>query len=280
MWQMIDILYRRCADGREAVVASIGERLNMDGRVAVITGAGRGIGRAIANGLAEVGAAVVIAERDEETGPEAERALRAEGHTALWLPVDVRDQEAVESMMKTAVQRFGHVDVLVNNAGGTFVAPAIEIRERGFMTVLNLNLTSAWLCSQAAARAMVAAGHGGSIVSIASMNAFVGSQNMVPYGAAKAAIVGMTHALAAEWAEYGIRVNAVAPGPIATEGALLMAERRRSAGAQDPPGGRRIPLGRQGLPEEVGSAVVFLASDLASYVTGQTLLVDGGATIA
>jgi NAD(P)-dependent dehydrogenase (short-subunit alcohol dehydrogenase family) len=260
-------------------MASLHERLNMTGKVAIVTGAGRGLGRATAVSLAEAGAAIVIAERDQETGPGAERALRQAGHTALWLEVDVRDADAIQAMVAAASERFGRIDVLVNNAGGTFVAPALEIRERGFMTVLNLNLTSAWLCSQAAARRMSAAGHGGSIVNISSMSAFIGSQNTVPYGTAKAAVVGLTRALAAEWGGYGIRVNAVAPGSMATEGAALMAERYQAAADRALSHEHLIPLGRKGRPEEIGSVVVFLASELASYVTGQTLLVDGGVTV-
>jgi NAD(P)-dependent dehydrogenase (short-subunit alcohol dehydrogenase family) len=260
-------------------MASLYERLDMTGKVAIVTGAGRGLGRATAVSLAEAGAAIVVAERDQETGPGAERALRQAGHTALWLEVDVRDADAIEAMVAAAAERFGRIDVLVNNAGGTFVAPALEIRERGFMTVLNLNLTSAWLCSQAAGRRMSAAGRGGSIVNISSMSAFIGSQNTVPYGTAKAAVVGLTRALAAEWGGYGIRVNAVAPGSMATEGAALMGERYQAAGDRSRSHEHLIPLGRKGRPEEIGSVVVFLASELASYVTGQTLLVDGGVTV-
>jgi NAD(P)-dependent dehydrogenase (short-subunit alcohol dehydrogenase family) len=260
-------------------MASLQERLDMTGKVAVVTGAGRGLGRATAVSLAEAGAAIVVAERDQATGPDAERALRQAGHTALWLEGDVRDADAIEAMFAAADERFGRIDVLVNNAGGTFVAPALEIRERGFMTVLNLNLTSAWLCSQVAARRMVAAAHGGSIVNISSMSAFIRSQNTVPYGTAKAAVIGLTRALAAEWGRYGIRVNAVAPGSMATEGAALMAERHQAAGNRAVSNENLIPLGRKGLPEEIGSVVVFLASELASYVTGQTLLVDGGVTV-
>jgi NAD(P)-dependent dehydrogenase (short-subunit alcohol dehydrogenase family) len=241
-----------------------------------VTGAGRGIGRAIASGLAEVGARVVIAERDAETGPAAERALAEAGHEALWVQLDVRDATQVEAMARAVLDRFGRIDVMVNNAGGTFFAPALDISPHGFETIISENLTSAWLCSQAAARAMVGGGHGGSIVNIASMNAILGATQHAPYGAAKAGVMGLTRALATEWAAHGIRVNAVAPGGIMTEGTARFAR-----GSGEPPtSAPAVPLGRRGQPEELASAVVFLASDLASYITGRTLVVDGGATIA
>jgi NAD(P)-dependent dehydrogenase (short-subunit alcohol dehydrogenase family) len=261
-------------------MATLQERLDLSGRVAIVTGAGRGLGLATATALAGAGAAVVIAERDEATGPAAAEALQAGGATAEWLAADVRDATSVDGVIAATLERFRRIDILVNNAGGTFVAPALEIREKGFNAVLGLNLGSTWLCSQAAAKAMVAAGRGGAIVNVASINAFVGSQGTAAYGTAKAAIAGLTRALAVEWGEYGIRVNAVAPGVIATEGAALMAERHEAAGTRSRSMERPIPLGRRGYPEEIGCAIAFLASDLSSYVTGQTLIVDGGATIA
>ena len=278
----------------------IQERLSLDGKVAIVTGAGQGIGRAIAEGLAEVGARIVIGERDTETGPAAEAALIEAGYEALWVETDVREPERVQAMVDAAVERFGRLDVLVNNAGGTFFAPALDISPNGFDAIISTNLRSVFLCSQAAARVMVEQGDGGSIANIASQSAYLGAVDHAPYGAAKAGVIGLTRALAAEWAEYGIRVNAVAPGGIRTEGTerLRRADADPSSdvdtdgdvdrdAASDADGGssgresgRAALLGRRGEPEEIASAVVFLVSGLGSYVTGQTLLVDGGTTIS
>ena len=154
----------------------------------------------------------MIAEIDEETGPALERELAEGGHEALWVRTNVREADSVEALVDATVERYGRLDVMVANAGGMFTAPALDISERGFHAVLNLNLVGAWLCGQAAAKAMIAAGDAGSIVNISSMNALVGALNGAHYGAAKAGILGLTRSLAAEWAEHGIRVNAIAPG--------------------------------------------------------------------
>lgn len=247
----------------------------MQHKVAVVTGAGRGMGRSIAWALAELGAAVVVAERDEDTGPEVARALTDAGHRAIWVKVDVRKADEVDAMIKATVDHFGRIDSMINNAGGVFFAPALDVSENGFHALVNANLTSVWLCSIAAAKAMVAGGHGGSIVSTSSMSAIKGAVNHAPYGAAKAGIIGLTKALAAEWGQQGIRVNAVAPGAIATEGATVT-----GAGGNDTDARPEVPLGRRGSPEEIAGIVAFLATDLASYITGETIVADGGATIA
>ena len=246
----------------------------MKGKVAVVSGAGRGIGKAVALALAEVGAAVVFGEMDEQTGPATQQAIEDAGCEALWVHADVRHGDQVNRLMNAAVERFGSVDTMVNNAGGVFFSPALDISENGFDALIRQNLKTMWLCSQAAARRMVAQGTGGSIVSIASMAGFIAAVNHAPYGAAKAGVIGLTKALAVEWAPHKIRVNAVAPGGVDTEGVRMA---RSGDTGQTAPG---PPLGRQAQPEEIASAVIFLASDLGSYVTGETLLVDGGAVIA
>ena len=252
----------------------INDRLNMHGKVAVVTGAGRGIGWAAALGLSEAGASVVIAEVDEQTGPAAEAALRDSGGGAMWVRADVRQADQVNHLMEAAVERFGSVDVMVNNAGGVFFSPALDISEGGFDALIRQNLKTMWLCSQAAAKRMVEQGSGGSVVSIASMSALIGAANHVPYGAAKAGVIDLTKALAVEWAPHGIRVNAIAPGGVDTEGVRMA--RAQSDMQREP----TAPLGRQAQPEEIACAVVFLASELGSYATGQTFVIDGGATIA
>ena len=246
------------------------DRLSLDGKVAIVTGAGQGIGKAIALGLSEVGANVAIAERNEETGPRAEREIKEGGRDALCVTADVREYDQVNRLMKTVLEKWGRIDVLVNNVGGTFFLPATDIAPKGFDAVVRINLNTMFLCSQAAAKEMIGAGRGGSIVSIASVDANIGSPDRAPYTASKAGVIGLTKTLAVEWAAHGIRVNCVAPGATDTEGTRAM----------DRPGDYSyIPLKRQGLPEEIAGAVVFLASDLAGFVTGETLVVDGGITI-
>lgn len=252
---------------------NITDRISMDGKVAVVTGAGRGMGRSIAWALAQVGASVVVAERDEETGPATTRALNEAGHKAIWVKVDVRKSDEVDALIAATLDEYGRLDTMINNAGGVFFKPALELSENAFRTLVDENLTSVWLCSTAAAKAMQKGGHGGSIVSTSSMSALQGAVNHAPYGAAKAGIIGLTKALAAEWGRIGIRVNAVAPGPIATEGSV---QTGAGPGATDRPD---LPLGRMGNPDEVAAAILFLASGMGSYITGETIVVDGGATI-
>jgi len=244
----------------------IHDRLEMKGRVAVVTGGGRNLGRGMALGLADAGAAVVVAEIDEETGPAMERELHEAGHEALWLRTNVRDSASIDALVAGTVERFGRIDVMVANAGGMFMAPALDISRNGFEAVLDLNLTGAWLCASAAAKAMIEGGHGGSIVTVSSMNAIDGALYGAHYGAAKAGILGLTRSVAAEWAEHGIRVNAVAPGG-----------RTARAGAA-PREGQLAGGGDPEYIENVAAATVYLASDLASWVTGHTLVVDDGGT--
>ena len=242
------------------------DRLDMSGRVAIVTGGGRNLGRGIALGLADAGAAVVIAEIDEDTGPAMERELRDAGHEALFIRANVRDADSVEALIAGAIERFGRLDVMVANAGGMFRAPALDISKRGFEAVIDLNLIGTWLCNTAAARAMIAGGRGGSIVNVSSQNALYGALGGAHYGAAKAGILGLTRSVAAEWAEHGIRVNAVAPGGRQARAGSATEEGQLAGG------------GDAEFIENVATATVYLASDLASWVTGHTLVVDDGGT--
>ena len=246
------------------------DRLGLEGKVAVVTGSGQGIGKAIALGLAEVGANIAVAEMDEETGPATAAEIKAMGREALFVRTDARDPEQVEKLFGQVQGEWGRVDVMANNAGGGFPAPALELSPNGFDSILRVNMKTTFLCSKAAAANMIERGEGGSIVSIASMNGLISSYHQAAYGAAKAGIMGLTKALAGEWAANGIRVNAVAPGMTDTEGT------RPRRGNDDY---AYVPLGRVGQPSEIASAVVFLASEMASYVTGETLVVDGGTVI-
>lgn len=250
------------------------ERMSMDGRVAVVTGGGQGVGRAIALGMADAGARVVIGEINEETGPRTAAEIEELGGEALWLLTDVRKQEDISALVAAAREHFGRIDSMFNNAGGNFQLPALDISANGFDAIVRMNLKSMFLGSQAAARAMLAEGHGGSIVSTSSVAGLRSGGNQVAvYSASKAGIMGMTRALASEWGEHGIRVNSVAPGAVDTAGRL-----RNMQGDpwERPTAGN--PLGRIAQPEDIAGAAVFLASDLAGHITGQVLAVDGGAS--
>ena len=238
----------------------------LDGKVAVVTGGGAGIGRGIAGGLRAFGAEVVIWERDPATC-----AAAADEVGGLGVPTDVRDATQVDAALTATVERHGTVDVLVNNAGGVFAKPFLETTENGFDALHRANLKHVLLCTQAVARRMVADGHGGAVISITSIEGVRAAPGYAAYAAAKAGVINLTKTLALELAPHGIRVNAIAPDITFTEGMAALAP--EGAGRDL---GKIVPMGRVGHVDECAGAAVFLASDLASYVTGQTLHVDGG----
>jgi len=238
----------------------------LDGKVAVVTGGGAGIGRGIAAGLRAFGAEVVIWERDP-----ASCAAAAGEVDGLGVPTDVREADQVEAALAATVERHGTVDVLVNNAGGVFAKPFLETSQNGFDALHRANLKHVLLCTQAVARRMVADGHGGAVISVTSIEGVRAAPGYAAYAAAKAGVINLTKTLALELAPHDIRVNAIAPDLTFTEGLAALA----------PPGatrdlGKTVPMGRVGHVDECAGAAVFLASGLASYVTGQTLHVDGG----
>jgi NAD(P)-dependent dehydrogenase (short-subunit alcohol dehydrogenase family) len=242
--------------------------MTLSGRTAVVTGATRGIGRAIAVGLAAAGADVLVHGRDAAAGRTVAAEVGALGRRAVWYGADLARAGAAGAVVQAALDAFGRVDVLVNNAGVFERLPALELDEAGWDRLLAVNLKAAFFAAQAAARAMRASARGGVIVNVSSDAAWSGGLNpCAHYAASKAGLVSITRSLARELAPHRIRVNAVAPGLIATE----MGE---TAGAALPE--LRIPLGREGTPAEVAACVVFLASDAASYVTGATLNLSGG----
>ncbi|HEY8475631.1 MAG TPA: glucose 1-dehydrogenase [Chloroflexota bacterium] len=243
-------------------------------QVAIVTGAGQGIGRAIALALARHGAHVVVADVNVETARQVADEVRHLERRALALQVDVTVKASVEEMVRATLDEFGRLDVMVANAGITHIAPSVEFREEDWDRVIAVDLKGVFLCCQAAGRVMVEQRRG-CIVSTASMMGMMGLPGRPPYTAAKAGVINLTRTLACEWAPFGVRVNAVAPGYVRTEMVQRYVEggRIRKEDLE-----RRTPLGRLAEPDEIGKAVVFLASDLASYVTGHTLLVDGGYT--
>ncbi|GAA2529544.1 3-oxoacyl-ACP reductase FabG [Pilimelia columellifera] len=245
-------------------------------RVAIVTGAAQGIGAATARLLAAQGAAVVVADLAEPQATSVADEIVATGGQALAVDVDVTDEAAVTSMVERAVERFGRLDVLVNNAGITRDNLLFKMPRSDWDSVLSTNLTSIFLCCQAAQKVMVPARYG-KIVNLSSRSA-LGNRGQVNYAAAKAGVQGLTATLAIELGAFNINVNAVAPGYIATAMTAATAQ-RVGASPEDHQKmvAERTPLGRVGQPDEVASVIAFLASDEASYVSGQTLYVNGGA---
>jgi 3-oxoacyl-[acyl-carrier protein] reductase len=244
----------------------------MDGRVAVVTGAGRGLGAAIAEELGARGAAVVVADRSEELAHETAQRLLVAGRRATAHVADVTDPAQVAALFDDAARTHGRVDVLVNNAGVGAVAPSEELTHEQWSRTLAVNLTGTFLCAQAAARHMLPAGRG-VIVNIGSVFAATGMPMRAAYAASKHGVVGLTKVLATEWAGRGLRVVAIDPAYVRT--ALDDADQR--AGdytAADIE--RRTPMGRYAEPAEIARVVAFVASDAASFVTGSEIAVDGG----
>lgn len=245
--------------------------MQLNGKVAIVTGAGAGVGRGIALALAEAGAAVLVTDIEPEAAQRVAAELRANGARALAFRLDVRDPATAEGACAAAIERLGGLDVLVANAGSTARLPFLEMPKTFFDELVGLNLGGTFVCCQAAARAMVARGRGGRIVTISSNSGRFGGRGRAAYSASKAGIIALTQTMAIELAPYGILVNCVAPGPIRTE--KTVGERPSEAFTC------RMALPRFGEPIEVGRAVVWLASDACSFTTGHTLGVDGGLTV-
>lgn len=247
----------------------------LDGKVALITGSTRGLGLAMAEAMIASGASVVVNGRDEATVAACVAALDDTGGVASGLAFDVADSDAAAAAVDAVVEQHGHIDILVNNAGINRRAPIEDFAPDDWRAVLDVNLDAPFTLAKAAARHMVAAGTG-RIVNTASVMGTVARPTIPAYVTSKAGLTGMTKALAVELAPHGITVNAVGPGYVATE--------MNTALVNDPAFNQvvvdRTPVGRWGTPAEIAAAVVFLASDEASYITGQTLLVDGGMTTA
>lgn len=251
--------------------------MRVDGKVALVTGGGSGIGRSLAAGLAEFGADVAITEVPDRIAlaeSVAREIAAASGRRVIAVPLDVRVISQIGMAVERVVAELGGLDILVNNAGVQRARPSLDVTEEDWDYVVDVDLKGVFFVAQAAARVMIAAGRGGRVINMASINGLVGYYNRAAYCAAKGGVVNLTRQLAVEWASHAINVNAIAPTYIETP---LTAPTFAAPGVRDDII-RRTPLGRIGQTEDLVGAVVYLASPAASLVTGQTLAVDGGWT--
>jgi NAD(P)-dependent dehydrogenase (short-subunit alcohol dehydrogenase family) len=249
------------------------ERYGLENRSAIVTGGGRGIGKGIVLEMAEAGANVAVVDLDQISAREVTKEVTELGRKGVAIRTDVADETQVERMVEEVKEALGTIDILVNNAGIAVSVPAAEMTLEDWNKVIETNLTGAFLCSKHVGREMMKEG-GGSIINISSIASTVVNERspLISYCASKAGLNMLTRCLASEWAHRGIRVNAIAPGWIRTE----------QTDESDPEVGiweSRTPLGRLGHPTEIGSAVVLLASDASSYITGEIIVCDGGYTL-
>ena len=246
------------------------EAFNLQGKVAIVTGSGTGLGRGMAVGLAEAGADIAGVYNNSE--PDCAAMIAGMGRRFVGIKADLADLDQIEPLVAKTVEAYGRVDILVNNAGIIRRQPALEFSRENWDQVLNLNLRSLFFLAQAVARRFVDQKSGGKIINIASMLSFQGGILVPSYTASKSGVMGLTRELACEWAAHNINVNAIAPGYMATENTrALQQDPVRNADIL-----KRIPAGHWGRPEDLAGAVVFLASEAAAYIHGYTLAVDGG----
>ena len=244
---------------------------DLSGRVAIVTGTSRGLGQYMARALAKAGADLLLTSRDRNRLLPFEEEINALGRRAVSLELDVREHKSIEKMAAAAEASFGHVDILVNNAGCNVRKPALDVTWEDWNLILDTNLRGSFFVSQAVARGMIERRYG-RIINIGSVTSVAGYAGLGPYGASRGGIRQLTMSLADDWGKYGVTVNCLAPGWFRTEQNKVLYEDKEWVEYLC----ERIPMKRPGQPQDLDAAVVFLAAESSGYVTGQTLLVDGG----
>lgn len=244
----------------------------LEGKIAIVTGAGQGIGRSIALGLANEGATIAICARNFKAVEDVEEEIKSQGREALAVRADISVASDVNKLISAILSKFGRIDILVNNAGVDLLVPAIEMTEEQWDMILDVNLKGVFLCSQAVAKAMIKQKRG-KVINIASAGAHGGIPGMAAYCTSKAGIIALTQVMAIEWAKYNIIVNSISPGLATTP--MVQKLRQQSPKIYEQRE-KRIPLGRLAQMEDIVNLVIFLASQESDYITGQDIIIDGG----
>lgn len=249
--------------------------MQLSEKIAIITGGGGGFGREISLTIARAGALLAVVDKDLVKAEEVARQVQALGSDAIAFELDISKVDQIKAVIEKVIGKFGGVDILINNAGVTLGKPAVEVTENDWTRIMDVNLKGPFFMAQAAGQEMIKRG-GGNIVNIASVNALIAEINTAVYSVSKAGLVNLTRSLAREWAMYNVRVNAVAPGYARTPLTEFLMEQEKMVSSLL----KRIPLRRLCTAEDVAQAVLYLVSDVSSFVTGQVIVVDGGQTTA